>query len=445
MTTLRAELRLAARQAAARLRRARVVVVQSLHRVGLTPTGAGLLLLAAVVGVPAWRAGARAALLLVYGGVVIVAVAWLQGRRRLTVDASRSSLPERVRVGEVVDVVVSLRARRRAGNLVVEDTLPGQLGGPVRATVPTLARGRESHHEYRFVPQARGVYAVGPLVATWGDPFGLTRHQRPLIAETEVIVHPLVEPVRDRIFHRQWEDPPIRPPVSKRWPTGFEFYGLRDYARGDDPRRIAWRATARALGAAPEDDRYLVQEFEQGITDRVTLVLDTDVRAHSPGEPSETFEAAVRAVASLGARHLRDGLAVAVETNTRRAVGELRGAHSRLPLLDGLARVEPERAALTVALERLGGRGARDRHHVVVTPRLDETAAASLRVLTERGTPVLVALVASQTADHRSRERAVAAGCQLVELDPGVAVGEAFRRVVGAGARREYVAGSTRP
>jgi uncharacterized protein (DUF58 family) len=442
---LRRELAHAGRQTAAGLARLVRVVVGWLHRAGLTPAGAGLLCLAVVVGIPAWRAGARAALLLVYGAVAVVAIAWLHGRRRLAVDAARSALPERMRAGEVADVTLTLRGRRSSGNLVVEETLPGPLGGPVRVAVPTLAPGRDVRHDYRFVPHVRGVYPVGPLVATWGDPFGLTRRQRVLAEAAEVIVHPVVEPVQDRIFHRQWEDPPIRPPVSKRWPTGFELYGLREYVRGDDPRRIAWRASARALGPKPADDRYFVRESEQGITDQVTLVLDTDAGAHNPGEPSATLEIAVRAVASLADRHLHDGLAITVETNTQRAVNDLRGAPSRLRLLDALARVEPERARLVDVLARLGGRGTRDRHHVVVTPRLDDAAAAQLRTLVERGTPVLVALVASQAADAASRERAVVVGCQLVELDADTAIGAAFRRVVGFGARRSGPVGSGQP
>ena len=40
------------------------------------------------------------------------------------------------------------------------------------------------------------------------------------------------------------------------------------------------------------------------------LVLDTDESWHSPGVPSDSFEAAVRVVASVGTRHIKDGFAV---------------------------------------------------------------------------------------------------------------------------------------
>jgi uncharacterized protein (DUF58 family) len=121
-----------------------------------------------------------------------------------------------------------------------------------------------------------------------------------MIAEPyELLVHPRVENVSDRPLTRQFEDPPIRPPVSKPWPSGLEFYGMREYAPGDDLRRIVWRAYART-------GKLMVREAEQGITDRITIVLSTDRGAHSRDAEglSESFEAGVRAAASLGVKHL---------------------------------------------------------------------------------------------------------------------------------------------
>ena len=61
----------------------------------------------------------------------------------------------------------------------------------------------------------------------------------------------------------------------------------------------------------------MVREAEQGITDQITIILDTDRGTHSrDGEGlSESFETGVRVAASLGVRHLREGYEVKVETN----------------------------------------------------------------------------------------------------------------------------------
>ena len=62
---------------------------------------------------------------------------------------------------------------------------------------------------------------------------------------------------------------------------------MREYVRGDDLRRIVWRATART-------GRVMVREAEQGITDHITVILDTDRASHSHDaeDLSESFEMA---------------------------------------------------------------------------------------------------------------------------------------------------------
>lgn len=407
------------------------------ERAGITRSGL-LLLAVAVLGWLAARAlGSRAVFLIAYGLLLAVVVSWSAGRRPAAVAASRSALTPRVRAGQAVDVDVELRPRRRAASVLLEERLPAPLGGSLRIPVTTLAAGHTHRHRYRFVARQRGVYQIGPLLLTRTDPFGLTTRRTVLAAATELIVHPTTEPVTDRIATRQWEDPPVRPPVSKPWPTGFELYGLRDYQPGDDPRRIAWRASARMTDPVTLEERYVVRESEQGITDRVALVLDTDARSHSPGEPSETFETAVRVVASLGARHLHDGFSVTLDTGERRLLAGLRGERDRIRLLDALAGVQRGSVPLAGLVERLvADRRRWHLHTVVVTGELELQAAARLRRLAARES-LLVVLIRWPDADPASARRAAALGAGVVEVTPGAPLQEAFARLVGAGVRRE--------
>jgi len=407
-----------------------------LGRIGLTITGA-LLVVAALLGYALARVvGSRTMFLLVYGVIVLVAGAWFLGRRRLGVDARRSDLPVRVREGQFVEVELELKAKRRVSTVVLEEELPPLLGASVRVPIPILSSGEAINHSYTFVPRLRGVYRVGPLVASWSDPFGLTTKRLTLIEPAEIIVHPSTELVHDRVLTREWEDPPIRPPVSKPWPTGFEFYGMRDYVPGDDPRRIVWRATARTLDLEAGTGRYLVRESEQGITDRVGLILDTHRRTHSEGEVSETFESAVRAVASLGTRHLKDGFAVTVDANSRRLVEALRGQRNRIRFLDELARVQLEDVDLGRAMDRVVTDPRRDTHLVLVTPHLDEDNARRIRLLLDRGSSLLIAMVLGEDFDELSLHRAATLGCNVVEIRTGDPLEAVFQRLIGAGARR---------
>jgi len=402
------------------------------RRIGLTSNGL-MVLVGAVAGLVVGRLVAnRALLLFVYGVIAALIAAYAMGRRRLAVDANRSKLPSRVREEQLVEVDLALVARRGVSTIILEETLPDQLGHTVRVPVPNLPAGEETAHHYTFLPKLRGVYEVGPLTAVWSDPFGLTRHRMVLSEPSRLIVHPRVEPVHDRVVCREWEDPPVRPPVPRPWPNGFEFYGMRDYAVGDDPRRIMWRATAKTLDLETGEGRYLVREAEQGITDRITVILDTDASFHSPGHPSETFETAVRATASLAIRHIRDGFSVTVETNRAKIAAEYRGRRAEIPLLDRLAEVVPEQTSLDEPISRLLTSGQRNTHYILITPHLTQKSAARVRLLLDRGTSVLLVFVAWDQTDPLALHRAGGLGCNVVELKPGVPMDRAFLRVVGA-------------
>lgn len=420
---------------AERVRAERLPVGRRLERLSGMRLAGALAAALAVGGYLIGRvAGSRMLLLLAYGTVIVLIGSWMLGKNRPGLKAERSQIPGRVREGQRVEVELTLHARRRVSTVILEEELHSRLGGTVRVPLPLLRSGTEMRHAYSFTPALRGVYRLGPLVATWSDPFGLTAHRAQIVEAVEIIVHPSVEPVHDRVVSREWEDPPVRPPDSKPWPSGFEFYGMRDYVAGDDPRRIVWRAAARSLDANG-DARLLVRESEQGITDRVQIIVDTDRRRHTPGDPSETFESAVRAAASLGARHLDDGFSVTLETGGKRIVDALRGRRNRVRYLDELARMQTDDSPLRGAADRLLVGGRRDVHTIVVTPHLDEETAARLRLLVQRGVSMLVVLVVVEDSDPRSVHRASALGCNVVEVTPGAPLDATFRRVVLGGRR----------
>ena len=405
------------------------------RRVGITPTGLALVVLCVAGLVIGRLIASRALFLFVYGALATLGLAWLLARTKPSVEAVRSALPSRVREGQLVDATIRLTAKRRVATIIVEEQLPEQLGSPRRAAVPFLGAGDDMEHAYSFLPALRGVYEVGPLFAQWSDPFGLTKRRVKLLDAERIVVHPTVEPVDDRIVSRAWEDPPIRPPVSKPWPTGFDFYGMRDYVHGDDPRRIVWRAVARTLDTDAADARYLVWEAEQGITDEVHLLLDTDSDAHAKGDPSTTLEAAVRVAASLGVHHLDAGFSVLLDVNSSITGAALRGRSKRILLLDTLAQVQREKVNFTRNVERLFVGQRRARHNILITPKLDQATAGRLRLLIERGTSMLLALVVTEDTDPMTLHRAGGLGCNVVEIRPGRAFSGAFARTL-EGSRR---------
>src|SRR3954451_22956132 len=298
---------------------------------GLTSTG--LILVGSFAGcwVLARVVAGKPLYLFSYLLLTMVVLAFIAGRRPLPVEGKRSDGRPRLREGETMTMEVGLTASRRLSTFVLEEHVPPALGDTARVSVASLEGGESVNHSYQLTCRRRGVYQLGPLVAKWGDPFGLTQREAVLAEPFEMLVHPGGEYVQDRPLTRQFEDPPIRPPVSKPWPDGLEFYGMHQYAPGDDIRRVVWRAFART-------GQLLVREAEQGITDKITIILDLDRRHHSKGDVSDSLEAGVKAAAALGVRHLREGYAVTLEGNSRRHLGPVRGGNSHMLLLDALAR-----------------------------------------------------------------------------------------------------------
>jgi len=396
---------------------------RALGRAHLTVAGLVVLGVAGLGWLLARHTGSRSLYLLVYGGVLVMAASYLTARRRLAIDVTRSSVPGRVREGQTIAVELTVVGKRRASTLILQDQLDPALGTPSPLPLASLAPGEELQHTYTFSPLRRGVYQLGPVAATWSDPFGLTQQDQRLAEPVTLIVHPQTDPVHDRILTRMWEDPPIRPPASKPWPTGFEFYGMRDYVQGDDLRRVVWSAVAKT-------GKMLVRESEQGISDRVGIYLDTAREWHRPGEPSQTFETGVKVAASLCQRHTKDGFSVSLHGNDDVLVKNARGGKARFDLLDALARVEMGKTPQHQVALRLMAEARQGSHFVVITPHLERKTADLLRLVLDRGCSVVVVKLVWDESDPLSWSRAVELGCQVVRVSADGSVADAFAHLL---------------
>ena len=405
------------------------MVGRGLRRLGLTPTGTAVFLLAGAGWGVARALSSRVLFLMVYGTVLGLVLAAVASRRRLALVVSRSRLPTRMREGQSIEVHLTLQARRAATTIVLEEEVPDRLGPRVAVPVARVAPGQEVEHTYWLRPSLRGVYRLGPVTASWSDPFGMTRQRQRLAQPETIIVHPATESVHDRVLTRMWEDPPVRPPISKPWPTGFEFYGMRDYVPGDDIRRVVWKAVAKT-------DRMLVRESEQGITDRCVIALNTDRLTHSAGQPSQTFETAVRVVASLGARHVKDGFSVTVLGNQGALGTQLRGPRARVTLLDALARVQLSNVRFRDVGARLIRESRRGAHFAVITPELDREMTSRLRLVLEAGVSLVVVVVMTEDTEPQTIHRATSLGCPVVEIPTELPLDSAFRHLGGTRAFR---------
>lgn len=399
------------------------------RKLHLTRTGQVAVLAAVVPWLIAYLVAGKALYIFAYGTLLLVVVSYLLAPRGLKLEAERAGLRPRAQQGDRLEVKLELTAPRGVSTFLLEERVPERLGTTVKVPVPRLARGATVQHRYSLLCRRRGVYTVGPLVAVTSDPLGLTERETVLAPEFELLVHPRIEHVADRPLTRRYEDPPIRPPVSKPWPSGLEFFGMREYVPGDDLRRIVWRASART-------GKLMVREAEEGITDSIMLIVDTDRGSHSwDGDHSESFETGVRAAASLAVRHLRDGYELRNEANQGALTRALRGAGTQLELLDAYAQVELSREPLNAVIRRLIASPRRDAHCVLITPNLDEGTAAQLRLVLSKGISMMVVGLIWDERGDLTVGRAAALGCQVTSVSPGQELSSALRHDVGQGSR----------
>jgi uncharacterized protein (DUF58 family) len=400
------------------------------HRViGVTLYGAVVVVGFFTLWLVARIVAGKAIYVFAYGLLLVFGLAFFTSPK-LRLTGERAGLFPRATEGDSLEVDLRLRATRRASAFILEERVPDRLGHTVRVPVSRLPAGEEVDHSYSIRCTRRGVYEVGPLVAIAGDPLGLRQRETVIAEPFELLVHPRIELVSDRPLTRQFEDPPMRPPVSKPWPSGLEFYGMREYVPGDDLRRIVWRASART-------GKVMVREAEQGITDKITIILDTDRGSHSrDGEGlSESFEAGIRVAASLGVRHLREGYEVKVETNAGPLTRAVRGADRQLLLLDALAKLELSREPLESVIRRLLSNGQRDAHNILITPKLGAHEAARLQLLLKTGVSILVVALLWDEENADTVGIAASLGCQAVGLRPGENLSSALAADIGAGNR----------
>jgi uncharacterized protein (DUF58 family) len=165
----------------------------------------------------------------------------------------------------------------------------------------------------------RGFYTVGPIMLESSDPFGWMKRRVTLPLYDTVLVYPPLASLEElglpkmRLFGEArtaqglFEDP-------------LRIVGVRDYQLGDDPRRIHWKASARA-------GELRSKVYEYSYRRQVLVVLETGTPETTVVALSrEMQEFSVAVAASVAVYALEEGYAVGLLTNCAMLTApELRG------------------------------------------------------------------------------------------------------------------------
>ncbi|HEX3694566.1 MAG TPA: DUF58 domain-containing protein [Polyangia bacterium] len=225
----------------------------------------------------------------------------------------------------------------------VEDLMDGR---PIekRCYFLKLPAGRTQETAYRHMMPRRGRQHLSGLRLSTKFPFGLIQKSRDVTDPAELIIYPALVPVPDQLLRGL---PAEHGRGRMRWRSrGGDFFGLRDFRHGDDPRDIHWRTSARRGMPFVREN-----EDDEGLT--ATVLFDNSMpgTADDGGSP-EAFEEAVSLAASVSAELLRRGYRVTFLARGLQIAGA-RGPGQNTRIMRALALIDVASAGADAANNEL--------------------------------------------------------------------------------------------
>jgi uncharacterized protein (DUF58 family) len=302
--------------------------------------------------------------------------------------------------------------------LAVHDEYPGALEissaaasvsskARVRTLVTTLSLGwyeRVTRH-YSVRCTARGEHELGPIDLESGDVFGLFRRTQEIATPQTLIVYPRYVPVEQL-------------GITARQPFGdfkatqnlatdpLRLRTIREYAYGDNPRHIHWKASARR-------GNLQTKLFEPAATPQLFIYCNQDTFARIwEGLDPQTLELTITVAASLANYGLEEGYMVGLRVNAFSANSDMqvkinpsRNPEQLTHILEALARIKGWSGLPMEELLRAERRNLpRGATMVVVTAVISDDMLNILTVIRRAGHPVtLVETIGSQRIANAAR------------------------------------------
>jgi uncharacterized protein (DUF58 family) len=342
------------------------------RRLKVTRSGAALLVLTLAVGFAAFNTGNN---LLFFGwGLMLssIVVSGILSESTLRAVRVEPHPPSELRVGVPSALPFVVENTRGVPSFAVEvqalfpDAARSLEGA--RAFVLRVAPGTRAAADLAVAPRKRGRVVIDRARVFTSFPFGFFEKERrvPLEPPMSLVVFPrrvdVGQPLAD-LLTRLGEAPARRPGA------GDEIFSLRPFRAGDDPRRIAWRRTAKT-------GRVVVKETEAARSHDVMLEL-----AFTRDTTPEDLDRACALCGSLAEDLLAAGHAVGLRAG-RSALVPAVGPRQRGAILGALAVVEPtddDAPALTVrraVVVAVVARGASPSARAAVALHASDGAAA---------------------------------------------------------------------
>jgi uncharacterized protein (DUF58 family) len=287
-------------------------------------------------------------------------------------------------------VTLTVRSQNATARILIRDAYPADFTASQPELQAVLAPNNIQELTYTVHPENRGEFEWGNIhVRQWG-PWGLAWHQWEVAQPQTVAVYPDLVGLRSLSIRLTLQlTGNLRSP--RRFSMGTEFAELREYAIGDDPRLIDWKATARraaTLGQNPLQVRVLEAEREQTLI----ILLDRGRLMTARVQGLRRFDWGLNAALGLALAGLNRGDRVGVGVFDREIVTWMppeRGQHQLTHILERLTPIQPIllEPDYMGAIAKLVKQQTRRALVVLLTDIVDITASAELLAAMQRLTP----------------------------------------------------------
>ena len=302
---------------------------------------------------------------------------------------------------EMLNLKMSIRNNLSRGSSFFEvlDYFPAAQPGKEKISlfVLDLKAKEEKSFNYTLECYKRGVWKIGPIEVISQDALGFFRMKKTINVVSNIIIYPA--------FFRIFAFPElargsvswIGVETSKISGDSHEFFGIREYQRGDAMSRIHWPSSAK-------HNKLIVKQFERNTVQEVTIALDLK-KGNDIGTGKETtLEYAVKIAGSI-ARFLMDsGAFVQIIgcTNEAIVVPLGKGESHLFKVLEYLAKVRSEGSfSLSDTLEEASFIAPYSSTLITIMLDNDIDALSSLVHFKIKGIKLIVVALSSSTFGYK--------------------------------------------
>lgn len=294
----------------------------------ITKVGLWFVLLAVVVAIAATNTGNNAlymVLAVMFGTLILSGLVSRENVRGLAVELTP---PDEIFANRPFSMRFALKNRGRLLPRYFLLFAVARSGQPL--LVPHLPRRGRSAGRMELLLPTRGRHAFPFAHVSSIFPFGFFRKGVRYRVDVEVLVFPEIFPAASARLQGAYR---AGHEASRRPGRGHDLHSLRTFRRGDDPRGIHWKQTART-------GQLIYMEREAEKSRRLSVLFDNAVGELADPELKLRFERLVSEAATAALDHLARGYDV--ELVTREATLAFAGGpRQRLAILETLALIAP--------------------------------------------------------------------------------------------------------